>query len=156
MVYTLYIYYIWLTYVCCRVGDGTVPLAIVIYIDCSYIKSKIAVKPVYITVRNLSLAVSGKSRETEVPRQIVWILLSLGPGPVTPMSVIPPYWKITISTWRVRLVFDILPMRRFAAESNNSSEFRYCLCLYYAYILYMPYLYDNPLSRLMGGAKLAR
>ena len=47
------------------------PLAIVIYIDCSYIKSKIAVKPVYITVRNLSLAVSGKSRETEVPRQIV-------------------------------------------------------------------------------------
>jgi Plavaka transposase len=44
-----------------RVGDGTVPLAIVIYIDGSYIKSKIAVKPIYITVRNLSSAVSGKS-----------------------------------------------------------------------------------------------
>ena len=44
-----------------RVGDGTVPLAIVIYIDGSYIKSKIAVKPIYITVRNLTSTVSGKS-----------------------------------------------------------------------------------------------
>ncbi len=44
-----------------RVGDGTVPLAIVIYIDGSFIKNKIAVKPIYLTVRNLSSAVSGKS-----------------------------------------------------------------------------------------------
>ena len=42
-----------------RVGDGTVPLAIVIYVDGSFIKNKIAVKPIYITVRNLT-AVSGK------------------------------------------------------------------------------------------------
>jgi len=33
-----------------RVGDCTVPLAIVIYIDWSYIKSKIAVKPIYLTL----------------------------------------------------------------------------------------------------------
>ena len=42
-------------------GDGTVPLAIVIYIDGSFIKNKIAVKPIYITVHNLNSAVSGKS-----------------------------------------------------------------------------------------------
>ena len=34
-------------------GDGTVSLAIVIYIDGSYMKNKIAVKPIYITVQNL-------------------------------------------------------------------------------------------------------
>ena len=39
-----------------RVGDGTVPLAIVIYVDGSFIKNKIAVKPIYITVRNLNSA----------------------------------------------------------------------------------------------------
>ena len=32
-----------------RVGDGTVPLAIVIYIDCSFVKHSIPVKPIYIT-----------------------------------------------------------------------------------------------------------
>jgi len=38
---------------CVRVGEGTVPLAIVIYIDGSFIKHSIPVKPIYITVRNL-------------------------------------------------------------------------------------------------------
>ena len=37
------------------------PLAIVIYVDGSFIKNKIAVKPIYITVHNLNSAVSGKS-----------------------------------------------------------------------------------------------
>jgi hypothetical protein len=37
-----------------RVGEGTVPLAIVVYIDGSFVKHKIPVKPIYITVRNLS------------------------------------------------------------------------------------------------------
>jgi hypothetical protein len=37
-----------------RVGDGTVPLAIVVYIDGSFVKHKIPVKPIYITVRNLN------------------------------------------------------------------------------------------------------
>ena len=32
-----------------RVGDGTVPLAIVIYIDGSFVKHSIPVKPIYIT-----------------------------------------------------------------------------------------------------------
>ncbi len=31
----------------CRVGDGTVPLAIVVYIDSSFVKHKIPVKPFY-------------------------------------------------------------------------------------------------------------
>jgi hypothetical protein len=53
-----------------RVGDGTVPLAIVIYIDDSFIKNKIAVKPIYITVRNLSSAVSGKSLSWRVLRML--------------------------------------------------------------------------------------
>ena len=44
-----------------RVGDGTVPLAIVIYIDGSFVKHKIPVKPIYITVRNLNSTVSGKA-----------------------------------------------------------------------------------------------
>ena len=44
-----------------RVGEGTVPLAIVVYIDGSYIKHKIPVKPIYVTVRNLNSVVSGKA-----------------------------------------------------------------------------------------------
>jgi hypothetical protein len=38
-----------------------VPLAIVLYIDGSFIKQKILVKPIYITVRNLNSVVSGKA-----------------------------------------------------------------------------------------------
>ena len=41
-----------------RVGEGTVPLAIVVYIDGSFVKHKIPVKPFYITVRQ-SLCVEG-------------------------------------------------------------------------------------------------
>ena len=44
-----------------RVGEGTVPLAIVIYIDGSFVKHKIPVKPIYVSVRNLSSTVSGKA-----------------------------------------------------------------------------------------------
>jgi hypothetical protein len=44
-----------------RVGEGTVPLAIVVYIDGSFVKHKIPVKPIYVTVRNLNMAVSGKA-----------------------------------------------------------------------------------------------
>ena len=43
---------------------GTVPLPIVVYIDGSFIKYRIAEKPRYITVRNLSSAVSDKSFTT--------------------------------------------------------------------------------------------
>ena len=48
-------------FLCCRAGDGTVPLAIVVYIDGSFVKHKIPVKPIYITLRNLTSAVSGKA-----------------------------------------------------------------------------------------------
>jgi len=44
-----------------RVRDGTVPLSIVIYIDDSVVKHCIPVKSVYITVRDLNSAVSGKA-----------------------------------------------------------------------------------------------
>ena len=44
-----------------RVGNGTVPLAIVIYIDGSFVKHSIPVKPIYITVRNLDSVVPGKA-----------------------------------------------------------------------------------------------
>ena len=44
-----------------RVGEGIAPLAIVVYIDGSFVKHKIPVKPIYITVRNLSSVVSGKA-----------------------------------------------------------------------------------------------
>ncbi len=44
-----------------RVGDGTVPRAIVVYIDCSFVKHKIPVKPIYVTVCNLNSVVSGKA-----------------------------------------------------------------------------------------------
>ncbi len=43
-----------------RVDEGTVPLAIVVYIDGSFIKHKIPVKPIYVSVRNLNSVVSGK------------------------------------------------------------------------------------------------
>ncbi len=44
-----------------RVGEGIVPLAIVVYIDGSFVKHKIPVKPIYVTVRNLTSVVSGKA-----------------------------------------------------------------------------------------------
>jgi hypothetical protein len=44
-----------------RVGDGTVPLATVVYIDGSFVKHKIPVKPIYVTLRNLNSVVSGKA-----------------------------------------------------------------------------------------------
>jgi hypothetical protein len=44
-----------------RVGDGTVPLAIVVYINGSFVKHKIPVKPIYVTVHNLSSVVSSKA-----------------------------------------------------------------------------------------------
>ena len=44
-----------------RAGEGTVPLEIVVYIDGSFIKHKIPVKPIYVTVRNLNSVVSGKA-----------------------------------------------------------------------------------------------
>ncbi len=37
------------------------PLAIVVYIDGSFVIHKIPVKPIYVTVCNLNLAVSGKA-----------------------------------------------------------------------------------------------
>ena len=45
----------------CRVSDGTIPLAIVVYIDGSFVRHKIPVKPIYVTVRNLNLVGSGKA-----------------------------------------------------------------------------------------------
>jgi hypothetical protein len=45
----------------CRAGDGTVPLAIVVYIDGSFVKHKIPVKAIYVTLRNLNSVVSGKA-----------------------------------------------------------------------------------------------
>ena len=56
--------YIWLFVG--RVGDGTVPLASVLYIDGSFVKHKIPVRPIYITVRNLNSVVSGKARAWRV------------------------------------------------------------------------------------------
>ncbi len=57
MVYTKF----FLSFECCRVGDRTVPLAIVVYIDGNLVKHKIPVKPIYVTLRNLSSVVSGKT-----------------------------------------------------------------------------------------------
>ena len=48
------------------------PLAIVIYVDGSFIKNKISVKPIYITVRNLNSVVSGKS--------LAWLVLGMLPA----------------------------------------------------------------------------
>jgi hypothetical protein len=50
------------------VGDGTVPLAIVLYIDGSFVKHKIPVRPIYMTVCNLNsvVTVSGKARAWRV------------------------------------------------------------------------------------------
>ena len=48
------------------------PLAIVIYIDGSFIKHSIPVKPIYITVHNLDSSVSGKA--------MAWRVLGMLPG----------------------------------------------------------------------------
>ncbi len=42
-------------------GEGTVPLAIVVYIDGNFVKHKIPVKPIYVNVCSLNMAVSGKT-----------------------------------------------------------------------------------------------
>ncbi len=55
-----------------RMGEGTVPLAIVVYIDGSFVKHKIPVKPIYATVLNLNMAVSGKA--------CVWRVLGMIPS----------------------------------------------------------------------------
>ena len=55
-----------------RVGEGTVPLAIVVYIDGSFIKHSIPVKLIYLTVRNLDSSVSGKA--------MAWRVLGMLPG----------------------------------------------------------------------------
>ena len=57
---------------CVRVGEGTVPLAIVIYIDGSFIKHTIPLKPIYIKVHNLDSSVSGKA--------MAWRVLGMLPG----------------------------------------------------------------------------
>ena len=46
------------------------PLAIVIYIDGSFIKHSIPVKPIYITVRNVDSSVSGKAIAWRVLRML--------------------------------------------------------------------------------------
>ena len=55
-----------------RVGEGTVPLAFVMYIDGSFVKHKIPVKPIYITLRNLNSVVLGKTA--------AWRVLGLMPS----------------------------------------------------------------------------
>ena len=59
--YILRTYWILTCFSCCRAEDGIVPLAIAVYIDGSFVKHKIPVKPIYITLRNLTSAVSGKA-----------------------------------------------------------------------------------------------
>ncbi len=66
-VHTQYIpdtYWIWTCFSCCRAGDRTVPLAIVVDIDGSFVKHKIPVKPIY---------VKGDGAWNEVWVGFVWI-----------------------------------------------------------------------------------
>ena len=44
-----------------RVGEETASLAFVVYIDGSFVKHKIPVKPIYVTIRNLNSVVSSKA-----------------------------------------------------------------------------------------------
>ena len=54
------------------VGEGIVPLAIVVYIGGSFVKHKIPVKPIYVTVCNLNSVVSCKA--------YAWRVLSMMPS----------------------------------------------------------------------------
>ena len=65
----------WITIDPVTVGDGTVSLPIVVYIDGSFIKNRIAVKSKYITLlrlRSLSSTLSGKS--------FAWLVLGMLPA----------------------------------------------------------------------------
>ena len=53
-------------------GDGTVPLAIVIYINGSFVKHSIPVKPIYITLQNLDSVVSGKAMAPQESNLDTW------------------------------------------------------------------------------------
>jgi hypothetical protein len=66
-------YCILICFSCCRAGDGTVPLAIVVYIDGSFMKDKIPVKLIYVTLQNLTSVVSGKAA--------AWRVLGMMPSP---------------------------------------------------------------------------
>jgi hypothetical protein len=60
--------------------DGTVPLAIVMYIDGSFVKHKIPVKPIYITICNLNSRVFGKACAWRVLGMIPSLKKERNPG----------------------------------------------------------------------------
>jgi hypothetical protein len=57
---------------CCRAGNRTVSLAIVVYIDGSLVKHKLSVKPIYVTLCNLNSVVAGKAA--------AWCVLDMMPS----------------------------------------------------------------------------
>ena len=100
-----------------RVGDGTVPLAIVVYIDGSFVKHKIPVKPIYVTVRNLNSVVSGKA--------CAWRVLGMIP------SVRKSATLAQNDTWRKnrRLRLHHACIEKVADMVNKfGSEDKYVLC----------------------------
>ncbi len=103
-----------------RVGEGTVPLAIVVYIDVSFVKHKIPVKPIYVTVSNLNSAVPGKA--------CAWLVLGMMP------SIRKSATLSQTETWRkersLRLHHAACIAHRDVVEMINrfGSEDKYLLC----------------------------
>ena len=100
-----------------RVGEGTVPLAINVYIDGSFIKHKIPVKPIYVTVRTLTSVVSGKA--------CAWRVLGMMP------SIRKSATLAQTDTWRKdrRLRLHHAGLSHIATMINKFlSEDRHILC----------------------------
>jgi hypothetical protein len=99
------------------VGEGTVPLAIVVYIDSSFVKHKIPVKPIYVTICNLNSAVSGKACALRV----------LGMMPSVRKSATPEQTETWRKDCRLRLYHACIA---HVVEMINrfGSEDKYLLC----------------------------
>jgi hypothetical protein len=120
------------------VGDGTVPLAIVLYIDGSFVKHKIPVRPIYMTVRNLNSVVSGKAR--------AWRVLGMMP------SVRKSATLAQSDTWRkerrLRLhhacIAHVVDMvNRFCGEDKHilCADGKVHTCYIHVYTLYVHCMY---------------
>ena len=119
-------------------GDGTVPLAIVLYIDGSFVKHKIPVRPIYMTVRNLNSVVSGKAR--------AWRVLGMMP------SVRKSATLAQSDTWRkerrLRLhhacIAHVVDMvNRFCGEDKHilCADGQVHTCYIHVYTLYVDCMY---------------
>ncbi len=102
----------------CRVCEGTVPLAIVVFIDGSFVKHKTPVKPIYVTVHNLNSAVSGKA----AAKACAWRVLGMMPSirKSATLEQTETWWKDSRLRLHHACIDHVVEMiNRFGSEDKN-------------------------------------